>query len=227
MLENQALYAELMKMAAETSTKRKNLRSNKRMSGDKSAPSKGEQAKARIISAAEGLFNRQGFDGASMRDIAAAAKMQPASVYYYFESKEELLWAVWEKGGLELLNRVSDAIADKTDPWQRMETACVAHTSGLLDWRRANQALFVMPPWHYPESIKARVIALRDEYEKIFIELIDDLPLRKGVDRRYLRLSVIGALSWSLFWFKKERDTPAAIAKQILSMLRAGVEDDK
>jgi TetR/AcrR family transcriptional regulator, cholesterol catabolism regulator len=174
---------------------------------------------------AETLFNKQGFYGASMRDIAAEAQMQPASVYYYFESKEELLWAVWEKGGIELLDRVRDAIADKTDPWQRMETACIAHTAGLLDWRRANQALFVMPPWHYPEGIKARVIALRDEYEKIFIGLIDDLPLRKGTNRRYVRLAVIGALSWSLFWFKQERDTPAAIAKQILRMLRAGIEE--
>ena len=213
-----------MKMASETSAKQKKVRNDKGMPGDGEPLTKGAQAKARIICVAEALFNKQGFDGASMRDIAAAAEMQPASMYYYFESKEELLWAVWEKGGLELLNRVSDAIADKTDPWQRMETACVAHTSGLLDWRRANQALFVMPPWHYPESIKARVIALRDEYEKIFVSLIDDLPLRKGVDRRYLRLTVIGALSWSLFWFKKERDTPAAIAKQILAMLRSGVE---
>src|SRR5882724_983999 len=214
-----------MDMTAETLTKAKKTRSGERMPGDKSAPSKGEQAKARIIAVAETLFNKQGFDGASMRDIAAAAEMQPASVYYYFKSKEELLWAVWEKGGRELLHRVADAIANKTDPWQRMETACVAHTTGLLDWRRANQALFIMPPWHYPASIKARVIALRDEYEKIFIGLIDDLPLRKRVDRRYLRLTVIGALSWSLFWFKKERDAPAAIAKQILSMLRAGIED--
>jgi AcrR family transcriptional regulator len=212
-------------MTAQTSMKDKKARSSKRMPAGSPLPSKGEQAKARIIAAAETLFNQQGFDGASMRDIAAAAEMQPASVYYYFESKEELLWAVWEKGGLELLHRVADAIAGKTDPWQRMETACVAHTTGLLDWRRANQALFIMPPWHYPESIRARVIALRDEYEKIFIGLIDDLALRKGVDRRYLRLAVIGALSWSLFWFKKERDTPAAIAKQMLSMLRAGIED--
>jgi hypothetical protein len=37
----------------------------------------------------------------------------------------------------------------------------------------------------------------------------------------------LGALSWSLFWFKKERDTPAAIAKQMLLLLRAGVEDTK
>src|SRR6476660_6629222 len=214
-------------MASEIATKRQKSRSPKKIPGNGSLLTKGAQAKARIISEAETLFNRQGFDGASMRDIAAAAEMQPPSVYYHFKSKEELLWAVWEKGGIELLNRVNDAIAGKTDPWQRIETACIAHTTGLLDWRRANQALFVMPPWHYPESIKARVIALRDEYEKIFMDLIDDLPLRKGVDRRYLRLAIIGALSWSLFWFKKERDTPSAIAKQILSMLRAGVEDDK
>src|SRR5271155_3879744 len=209
-------------MAAETPTKAKKP-GNGKSSGNRTVPSKGEKAKARIISVAETLFNKQGFDGASMRDIATAAKMQPASVYYYFKSKEELLWAVWEKGGIELLDRVKTSIADKTGPWQRMETACVAHTSGLLDWRRANQALFVMPPWHYPESIKDRVIALRDEYERIFIRLIDDLPLRSDIDKHYLRLTMIGALSWALFWFKKERDdAPAVIAKQILSLLRSG-----
>src|SRR6478672_12034278 len=205
----------------------KKQRVSKEAAPQRDGLTKGMQARARIISVAETLFNKQGFDGASMRDIAAAASMQPASMYYHFSSKVELLWAVWEKGGVELLNRVNDAIAPVTDPWQRLETACVAHVSGLLDWRRANQALFVMPPWHYPESIKARVIALRDEYEKIFTDLIDDLPVRKGVDRRYLRLTLIGALSWSLFWFKKERDTPAAIAKQILLMLRGGVEDER
>src|SRR5258708_28295427 len=166
-------------MTIDASTKSKKPRNAKKMTGDKFLLTKGAQAKARIISEAETLFNQQGFDGASMRDIAAAAEMQPASVYYHFESKEELLWAVWEKGGIELLDRVKDAIADEMDPWQRMETACIAHTTDLLDWRRANQALFVMPPWHYPESIKERVIGLRSEYQKIFVVFIDTLPLRK------------------------------------------------
>jgi TetR/AcrR family transcriptional regulator, cholesterol catabolism regulator len=214
-------------MTPRTQVKAKKLRNDKTMRAATGDPSlkKGAQAKAKIIAVAEALFNQQGFDGASMRDIGAAAEMQPASVYYYFESKEELLWAVWEKGGVELLGSVRAAIADKTDPWQRMEMACIAHTVGLLDWRRANQALFIMPPWHYPEGIKGRVIALRDQYEKIFVDLIDELPLRKGIDRRYLRLAIIGALSWPLFWFKKDRDTPTTIAKKMLSMLRTGVQD--
>ena len=211
-------------MTATTLAKAKKAKTDKKMPADK-ALTKGMQARERIISVAETLFNKQDVDGASMRDIAAAAKMQPSSMYYHFGSKEELIWAVWEKGGIELLNRVNDAIATKSDPWQRMEIACVAHITGLLDWRRANQVLFVMPPWHYPESIKARVIALRDDYEKIFTDLIDELPLRNKVDRRYLRLTLIGALSWSLFWFKKDRDTPASIARQILTMLRTGVDN--
>lgn len=213
-------------MASRATTKATKQPARKGIAPQKDSATKGMLARERIISVAETLFNKQGFDGASMRDIAAAAKMQPASMYYHFGSKEELLWAVWEKGGLELLNRVNDAITPATDPWRRLETACVAHVSGLLDWRRANQALFVMPPWHYPESIKSRVIALRAEYEGIFIRLIDDLPLSSGVDRRYLRLTMIGALSWTLFWFKKERDdAPAVITRRILSMLRFGFDE--
>src|SRR5712672_3837083 len=114
-------------MPTKVPAKAKKQRESKGVAPQGDGLTKGMQARARIISVAEALFNKQGFDGASMRDIAAAAEMQPASVYYYFESKEELLWAVWEKGGLELLHRVADAIVNKTDPWQRMETACVAH----------------------------------------------------------------------------------------------------
>ncbi len=189
------------------------------------AMTKGMEARQRIIAVAETLFTQRGFDGTSMRDIATAAHLQAASMYYHFPSKEELLWAVWEKGGLELLARAKAAVEGKTDPWARMESACVAHVTGLLDWRRANQLLFVMPPWQYPAGMRDRVVALRDQYERVFAELIDALPLRPGVDRHQLRLMLIGALSWSLYWYRPEGgDAPAAIARSMLDMVRGGVE---
>ena len=91
-------------MTATTLAKAKKAKTDKKMPTDK-ALNKGMQARERIISVAETLFNKHGVDSASMRDIAAAAKMQPSSMYYHFGSKEELIWAVWEKGGIELLNR--------------------------------------------------------------------------------------------------------------------------
>lgn len=213
-------------MSRATNSVRRSTRQPEPAVGDAGPPTtKGVEARQRIITVAESLFTRKGFASASMRDIAAEANMQAASMYYYFPSKEELLWAVWEKGGRELLERAQSALEGKTDPWERMEAACIAHVGGLLlGWRNVNQVLFIMPPWQYPESIRDRVIALRDEYEEIFVELINELPLRKGVDRHRLRMTLIGALSWPLFWYKPGGDKPAVIGRQILDLLRKGIE---
>jgi AcrR family transcriptional regulator len=206
----------------------KRSRSKSKQVGDdadpKPIPPRSGDARQRIISVAETLFTQHGFEGASMRDIAAAANLNVATSYYYFPSKEELLWAVWEKGGRELLERAHAAVEGIEEPWARMEAACVAHVTGLLDWRRANQILFVMPPWQYPEGMRDRVIELRDEYEHFFAGLIDTLPLRDDVDRHQLRLMLIGALSWSLYWYKPGGDTPADIARSMLAMVRRGVQ---
>ena len=128
-------------MATNVPTRGKKAKLEGKPRGKAPSLTKGLQARARIIAVAEALFTKQGIDGASMREIAAAAKMQPASMYYYFESKHELVWAVWEKGGLELLNRLNGALAVETDPWRRIEAACVAHC-GLLTAARQSDPLY-------------------------------------------------------------------------------------
>ena len=52
----------------------------------------------RILDAAESLFADRGFEGAAMRDIAAGANLNPASLYNHFSSKQALFEAVLERG---------------------------------------------------------------------------------------------------------------------------------
>ena len=52
--------------------------------------------RARIAIAAEPLFARYGFDGVSVRAIAAAAEVQIGLINYHFGSKEGLYRALWE-----------------------------------------------------------------------------------------------------------------------------------
>ena len=52
----------------------------------------------RILDAAESLFADRGFEGAAMRDIAAGASLNPASLYNHFSSKQALFEAVLERG---------------------------------------------------------------------------------------------------------------------------------
>lgn len=53
--------------------------------------------KTRILDQAERLFAERGFDGTSLRDITAAAKVNLAAVNYHFHSKEDLVKAVMKR----------------------------------------------------------------------------------------------------------------------------------
>lgn len=51
----------------------------------------------RILDVAESLFQERGYTAITMRDIAKAAGMRTASLYYHFPSKEQLFVSVRER----------------------------------------------------------------------------------------------------------------------------------
>ncbi len=61
-------------------------------------------AKAKILSTAETLFARQGYDATSMDQIAAKARVNKALIYYYFESKEGLKKALYKHVQQDLID---------------------------------------------------------------------------------------------------------------------------
>ncbi len=55
-----------------------------------------DEKRRHILDAAEGCFQRDGFRGASIGDICAAARMSPGHLYHYFDSKEAIIEAILE-----------------------------------------------------------------------------------------------------------------------------------
>ena len=52
-------------------------------------------------------------------------------------------------------------------------------------------------------------------------EIIAEIPLRKGVDRSYFRLAILGMLAWSYTWYKPTgKDSPRVIAKKMVNLLK-------
>jgi len=58
----------------------------------------------RLLDAAEELFSEHGFEGTSVREIAAAAECNIASVNYYFGGKDKLYTEVWRRELLQIRN---------------------------------------------------------------------------------------------------------------------------
>jgi TetR/AcrR family transcriptional regulator, cholesterol catabolism regulator len=173
-----------------------------------------------ILEAAAQLFVERGYGGTSMREIAAKVGLLAGSVYHYYPAKENLFLAVQKEGFRQIMERAERAIAGTADPWDRLEIACANHVHSVVAGdaisRVTATGLFAI----HEEGLQRRLKRDRDRYEAVFRKLIDALPLARGVDRSLFRLALFGALNWTLLWYRPGRQTPAGIARGIVSLLR-------
>lgn len=79
-----------------------------------------------LIRAAGTLLERSGGDGFTVQDVADEAGQSLRTLYQYFESKDDLLLAVFEEAMRTYARLVSDAIADLDTPLDRLAGALVA-----------------------------------------------------------------------------------------------------
>ena len=175
-----------------------------------------------LLDEAARLFGAQGFHGTSIRDIVRAVDMLPGSIYYHFATKDLLLLAVYAEGVRRITERVEMAVATKSDPWGRLEAACIAHLEAVLEESGYAEVVIRVRPSDVT-SAAGQLNELRDTYERLFVDLIDALPVAHGVDRRGVRLLLLGALNWTQTWYRPGRHTPRSIARYFVKLLREPV----
>jgi TetR/AcrR family transcriptional regulator, cholesterol catabolism regulator len=176
-----------------------------------------------VLNAAVELFASRGFDATSVRDIAAQAGVQPASVYYYYPSKEALLIAIVDRAADMVAQQITAAVTS-ADPWRRLEQACATHLSALLGGDGYMRVLATEIPSRRAGDVQQALVRTRNSYEEIFRELIAALPVRRGLDRSYLRLVLLGSINWTLLWYREGGDSPAIIARRTVNLIRRGAE---
>ncbi len=183
-------------------------------------PARADSRMAQILDAAAAQFAAKGYQGASIRDIVRAVGMLPGSLYCHFANKDELLAAVYAEGVRRISGAVTAAAARHTDPWDRLEAACVAHLEALLD--RSAYAKVVTSVG--PDSVPAQavtLVSLRDGYEQLFVGLIAALPLPPRTPRAALRLMLLGALNWTPTWYRADGgQSPRRLARAFVQLLR-------
>ena len=176
-----------------------------------------------LLDAAAACFSRDGFEAASMRAIADEASMRTASIYYHFESKDDLLVAVHEEALQWISKATGAALREGDSPWERLERACAAHLETLL----TGGTYFTAVMAQVPSRVEGRemIFKMRDDYENIFSDLVADLNLPPDIDMDTLRLMLLGAMNWTFTWWRADRDPkPRTLAASFVSNLREGLD---
>ena len=176
-----------------------------------------------LLDCAAKMFARRGFAGASVREIVQPIGMLPGSIYYHFPTKEHLLVAVYREGVDRISAKVDAAVEKVQEPWARLEAACVAHLSALLDSTDYSQVVIRVRPGDAPPVAK-KLAALRNSYEARFETLVADLPLPRFVAKRDVRLFLMGALNWTQTWYSESGPLePADIARRFIRVLKTNL----
>jgi TetR/AcrR family transcriptional regulator, transcriptional repressor for nem operon len=83
--------------------------------------SKGERTRQRIVELAAPVFNRQGFVGASLRDLVSATGLEKGGIYNHFGSKEQLALEAYDFAMNRVENHLAGSQEGATDAIDRLE----------------------------------------------------------------------------------------------------------
>jgi len=173
-----------------------------------------------ILKTSATIFAEKGFCRTSIRDIARQTGMSLAGLYYYFRTKEELLFMIQEQCFLTLLQRW-----EKTpDPREDVRVKVRKFVENHLGFFLHNMCeMKVMS--HEDESLTGefqdKIQLLKRRYVKILMDLIEELQKReggKGLDHRIAAFSLFGMMNWIYTWYNPKRDAP--LPELIEQMLR-------
>lgn len=187
----------------------------------------------RVLEAALKMFAELGYAAASVRDVAAAAGVKPATIYAHYPSKEHILAELCRLGHEEQYRAVRTAVlgagADPRDQIVAYVRAHVGfHTTYPMLAVVSNAELHVLG-----DGLSSATFALRQQSESLLSEII-----QRGLDSGVFKVSVpwlavaaIGGMGLRVaYWFspdyrvtaRKVADTYAEFALRILAATGEG-----
>jgi len=165
-----------------------------------------------ILDHATAVFCDKGYDAASMRDLSRATGMSLAGLYYYFESKEKLLYLIQKNAFEIILAGLRKRLESASDPEQRVRLLIQNHLEYFLANKQAMKVLS-----HEDEALKnsygAEVRSIKREYYRICLGLVEDLMRARGVEfpGRIAVLSLFGMMNWIYTWHNPRVDANAGV----------------
>jgi AcrR family transcriptional regulator len=180
---------------------------------------------SQILIHATNVFCEKGYEGASMRDLSRASGMSLAGLYYYFESKERLLFLIQKHAFTTILQRLKARLEGVDDPEEQIRIFILNH----MDYFLANPAAMKVLS-HEAEALKngfaSEVAAIKREYYRICVGLLDELKRGRGLQfsTRIAVLSLFGMMNWIYTWHNPRVDADAEpMAREMGDIFLRGV----
>lgn len=157
-----------------------------------------------IQRASVSLFDKRGFVGTGIRDIGRCLGVNSASLYYYFNSKEDLLLQIMHESLAALLERSRLIHARIDSPLGQVSCLAAMHV-GMAAVNRATSRVMDREINSLSYDSRREIAALRSKYEEYWNVSLTSIPevdsSFDAVDRNMLRLAVLEMCNGVANWY--------------------------
>ncbi len=161
------------------------------------------------------FFSDRGYSATTTRQLAEALGITNGTFYHYFASKEDLLRMICEHSLETMLLEVGDAL--EAEPKAGKLPAFIRqHMCSVLRQQELHKTMLTQVD-RLGEDNRAKVIALRDQYETLVRETLEEARdlriIRADIEIRMMTRLLLNLLNWTIFWFRQDGAlTPTAVA---------------
>ncbi|MBI2348388.1 MAG: TetR/AcrR family transcriptional regulator [Deltaproteobacteria bacterium] len=173
-----------------------------------------------ILKSSAKIFAEKGFHSTSIRDIARATRMSLAGLYYYFGTKEELLFLIQEQCFLTLLQRWEKNAELHSDARVRIRVFVENHLGFFLH-NMFEMKVMAREDESLTGEFQEKILLLKRRYVKVLMDLIEEMQSLeggRGINLRAATFSLFGMMNWIYTWYHPKRDLP--LPELIEQMLR-------
>ena len=178
------------------------------------AAPRGER-RERILASATSLFEENGFHGAGIDDIAAAAGVTGPAIYRHFKNKDAVLVALFDRLA-ERLSAILDAVATH-EGREALETLVRLHVRLAFE-ERALIVVYISEERNLPDAERRRVRRAHRGYVEAWAGLLRPLrPDQSDDERRAAVHAAIGLLNST--GYRRQVGLPRAQAEDLLARM--------
>jgi AcrR family transcriptional regulator len=184
---------------------------------------------AKILAHATDVFYEKGYEGASIRDLSRASGMSLAGLYYYFDTKERLLYLIQKHTFSTIVERLRERLERISDAEERIRVLVLNHLEYFLSNPKSMKVLS-----HEDDALKngfgSEIASIKREYYRICLGVLDEYKraMRLDFNSRIALLSLFGMMNWIYTWHNARVDADArALAEQMAEIFLGGVKGIK
>jgi AcrR family transcriptional regulator len=164
---------------------------------------KSEETRMLILDTALGLFRKQGFEKTTMREIASSAGVALGAAYYYYDSKDAMVLAFYERAQKEMEEEIRARLSRSLALEKRLRSVIDVKLQYFQPNRSLMGALSAhIDPGHSLSPFSAETRAIRDQEIRLLAEAIEGSQQRITADLKPFmpRVTWMYEMGILLFW---------------------------